>query len=200
MYNSRIIVITGADGSGKTTLVNQLLKHYPTSTKMGIWDSFTENGAKLFQSKEAIDNYLCSLTPIARTFFLTHALQIAIKKLDENNGSLFFIDSYYYKYYCSEIALGTPLKLIKSMTSYFPKPDLTIELHLEIEISATRKSKFSRYECGLVENPNVKDFINFQNKCAKNWTFFREQNWIKINALQNKKTLFNEVKNKINLI
>lgn len=182
MFNKKLICITGPDGSGKSTLIDGLLVHFPNSKKLGIWDAVAASPIKLFESKAAIDDYLCGLSPAARTFFLTHALQESMKGIQNGQETIIFLDSYYYKYYCSELALGTSMEIIQSVSGHFMKPDLVVLLNLDTEICASRKTKFTRYECGLALEPDVKAFIEFQKKCIENWSFFQEDTWVTIDA------------------
>lgn len=182
MSNKKIVCITGPDGSGKSTLINGLLRHFPYSKRIGIWDAAALTRSNLFESKAAIDHYLCELSPLARTFFLTHALQESLKNVASSEANLIFLDSYFYKYYCSELSLGTPTEVIQTIVNYFLKPDLVISLQLDAEACASRKTKFTRYECGLVLNPDKDSFVEFQRKCGENWQLFRNDNWITIDA------------------
>lgn len=197
MYNNKLICITGPDGSGKSTLISNLLIHFPEAKKIGIWDAFSSKKNVLFQSKQDIDNYLCELSPIGRTLFLAHALQEATQKISENQNEIFFIDSYFYKYFSSELALNTPIKIIKSLVKFFPEPNLIIYLDLNPEQSALRKNNFSRYECGLTLNPCNESFVAFQNKSYEKWKFFKTQDWINIDANQSAEAILNQVINKI---
>ena len=170
MYNSKLICITGPDGSGKSTLISNLLIHFPEAKKIGIWDALSSKKNVLFQSKQDIDNYLCELSPIARTFFLAHALQEAMQNFSKNQNEMFFIDSYFYKYFSSEIALNTPIEIVQWLVSFFPKPDLVIYLDLKPEICATRKNYFTRYECGLTLHPNKESIVGLHlNPNRLNW-------------------------------
>lgn len=200
MYNSKIVCITGPDGSGKSTLINQLLHQYPNSKKIGIWDAFTLDKNKIFINKSSIDDYLCGLSSIARTFFLTHALLESMKNIAKSESSIVFFDSYFYKYYSSELALGTPLHIIKSLEQYFVKPDLVISLNCKVETCASRKNTFTRYECGLIDQPNEHTFINFQNKCSQNWIHFQQENWIHVNAENTPEYLLKTTIKNINIL
>ena len=182
MYNKKLICITGPDGSGKSTLINSLLAHFPSAKKIGIWDAFASNQNVVFDSKASIDNYLCKLSPLSRTFFLTHALHESIKNIEKSEADIIFLDSYFYKYYCSELTLGTPLEIIKTLSQHFIQPDVVISLIADASLCATRKNTFTRYECGLDASPNKKSFIDFQKKCADNWPYFKQDSWVNIDA------------------
>ena len=200
MCNKKIICITGPDGSGKSTLIDQLMVHFPNSKKIGIWDAFASKGNKLFENKASIDDYLCKLSPIARTFFLTHALQESMKNVEFEQNAFFFLDSYFYKYYCSELTLGAPLEIIQLVSKYFQKPDLVISLNIDPSICAYRKAEYTRYECGLAKEPNEKTFVYFQNKCAPNWFFFHDKTWVNIDADNTSETILKTTIKNINII
>jgi len=72
----------------------------------------------------------------------------------------------------------------------FPKPDLVIELSLEIEKAALRKEKFSRYECGLQE-ANIENFVRFQTQAQAFWSGFERTNWYTINSQFSVDEVFN---------
>ena len=182
MYNKKLICITGPDGSGKSTLINSLLAHFPSAKKISIWDAFASDQNKIFDSKASIDNYLCQLSPLSRTFFLTHALHESIKNITKSEADIVFADSYFYKYYCSELTLGTPLEIIKSLSQHYIQPDAVISLIADASLCATRKNTFTRYECGLDASPDKKSFNDFQKKCADNWHYFKKDSWVNIDA------------------
>lgn len=179
----QLICITGMDGSGKSTLLRSLKKTYTNAYFAGIWDLLNEPEKQfLFNSKKDIDNFLCELTPDSRLLFLAHALRYSIDKALMSEAELIFIDSYYYKYFAGEMALGANENLIESLIDSFPEPDLLIELYFTVNEAALRKQHFSRYECGTSKETSIKTFTEFQLKAEVFWNMFPHEKREKINA------------------
>lgn len=194
----QIICVTGIDGSGKSTVVKALSEYYPSVYVAEIWDLLRVPDSGLqFGSKNDIDNFLCTLTPDSRLLFLMHALKYTTDKALESNANLLIFNAYYYKYIATELALGADYDLARTLMDFFPLPNVIFQLNLEIETAAQRKQTFSRYECGLVENPTETDFILHQQKAQRYWKIFLKKNWYKIDATQKTETILNTIIEKI---
>ncbi|HTL83286.1 MAG TPA: hypothetical protein VL651_16340 [Bacteroidia bacterium] len=189
--NKKLICITGADGTGKSTLIKNLVGHYHHAQQATIWDGLNAE-QKQFGSKKEVDEYLCSLSPAERTLFLAHALHYSTDKAMASSASVIFLNAYWYKYFASELALGADEQLIFSEVKKFPEPDLVIELQLPVEKCAERKEKYSRYECGLAELPGKETFLAFQEQTKAQWNKFRKTEWKTIDASHS----IEEIKNK----
>ena len=183
MFNKKptIICVTGPDGSGKSTLVGNLVSEIPNSKEITIWDALYNKEVALFSNKKDVDAYLCMLSPGARTLFLAHALKYAIDKALESGANIIFLNAYYYKYFASEVSLGADSTLIEMLASKFPIPDKTIFLSLSPEISASRKTHLSRYECGCKE-ATIENFIDFQKKANLVFEAYIQPDWFIMNA------------------
>jgi len=169
----KIVAITGSDGSGKSSVLEALTKRFPQAAVGEIWQPmYGENSP--FSSKQAVDQYLCSLQPEARTLFLSHALMESTRNALNSGEDLVFLNAYYFKYFASEKALGTSSATLEKLISLFPKPDLTIRLMPSLELISTRKERYSRYECGL-QQANHEHFVAFQNRCLNYWDLFPGQ-------------------------
>ncbi len=190
MKTPRLIVITGMDGAGKSTLTDKLAAALPGAFVSHIWQLLENPVTTIpFRSKKEIDAFLCALTPDARFFFLAHALKYATDTAMASGVEMVLANSYYYKYFATEIALGAQPGLVESVMPFFPKPDLVIELTLPPAVAVTRKKQLSRYECGCVDVPNAADFLAFQAKAADHWLHFDHANWHTLDAQSSPESL-----------
>lgn len=195
----KLICITGPDGCGKSTLVKGITALHPDLYIAGIWDMLHSGmEAVPFRSKQEVDSYLCSLTPNARLLFLAHAMRYAVDKALVQ-GKPVLIDSYYYKYFVSELALGADVTLTESLAANFLKPDVVIQLRLDVYECANRKQNFSRYECGLAVNAERESFIAFQKKTKKYWSNFPVNNLHTVDASRSIEPVRDEVLSLLNL-
>ena len=170
------------DGTGKSTLIKSLASIYPSCYTATIWDLMTsENKGLPFNSKKDIDDFLCGLTPDSRLLFLAHAMKYSIDMALKSDKEVIIIDSYYFKYFAMEKALGADEELMKSLLKSFPVPDIVLELILPIDIAFERKQNYSKYECGMQSDP--KHFKTFQLKVFDAWEMFdRDGAWHMLNA------------------
>ena len=159
------------DGVGKNSVIDALLEQFPKAINAEIWQPMYEKSSP-FSSKQAVDDYLCSLSPEARSLFLAHALLESTQQALNSEAALVFLNAYYFKYFASERTLGASSNFIKNLISNFPKPDLVIQITCNPEIVVQRKKRFSRYECGCAATGNATDFVEFQAKTAENWSEF----------------------------
>ncbi len=179
---SRLICITGPDGAGKSTLIANVCKSLQDVHVAGIWDILSGNAGLPLGDKTAIDNYLCALTPNARLLFLTHALQFACDRAENSGKKIILWNSYYYKYFASEITLGADHKLAEMLAGFFNTPALTLFLELDAHAAAARKKKLTRYECGLAVTPDAASFIAFQMEVQKTWKLLHMDNVVALDA------------------
>ncbi|WP_343667589.1 hypothetical protein [Chitinophaga sp.] len=190
MYNNerRIICITGADGSGKSTLVDGIKKECPQAYEVSIWDMLANPAAKIFTSKKDIDDYLCLLSADARLLFLAHAMEAAMDMALRSDAPLLLINAYYYKYFSAEVLMGANPALEKQLAGRMPVPDKTIYLHHAPALSAARKTRFSKYECGCRE-ATAANFIDFQNKVVMEFERYIQPDWYLLDASHDVPTL-----------
>ena len=185
MMKKKFICITGLDGVGKSTLIEAVKKNFDSVYLSNIWDLLNSpTGGLPFQSKCEVDDFLCQLTPDSRLLFLAHAMKYSIDLAFASDKDVVIVDSYYYKYFASELALGAQKNLVVSLIKSFPNPDIVIELVLSVQEAACRKEKFSRYECGLADTPDREAFIRFQNRVFQEWLVFDTYHWHRIDAAQ----------------
>jgi dTMP kinase len=172
----KLIVITGIDGAGKTTLIDALSKEIPNCVVANVWQSFGAN-QQLFKSKAHVYEYMFSLTPNSRLLFLAHAVRYGLEKALESNSETILIDGYYYKYFGPELALGADLQFVNEIIATFPKVDQVICLDLPIEKALERKGVFTDYECGFNPVLSAQTFLDFQRKVLQQRKHFETDNW-----------------------
>lgn len=163
----RIICITGPDGSGKSTLIDALEKTLPGAIVTTIWDLMKEPSMQHivpFKKPQDVDAYLAALHPAGRSLFLMHCLTEAFETAKEKEPAYILTDSYWYKYYATELAHGTPKKYLDKLVSRFEQPDFVFYLNADEQLTSGRKQKFSRYECGFASELNDETFREFQTK------------------------------------
>jgi thymidylate kinase len=162
-----VICITGPDGSGKTTLIKNLQPLLPGSVTVSIWDVLHEPALRdvvPFSHPAQVDAYLCRLHKESRSLFLMHCLFEAMALAQAKQASCIITDSYWYKYYATEAALGTPRAYLNQLVSVFPLPAYLFYLRAPVSLAGTRKQQYSRYECGLSAAPDEVAFTAFQQK------------------------------------
>jgi len=165
MKSYKLLCIIGPDGSGKSSLINAVKLHLQDATIMTIWDLMKEpvmNSIVPFKKPEEVDNYMSYLHHESRSLFLIHCLAEA-KELARQKGSSFILtDSYWYKYYATELAHGASSEYLDKLVSVFEKPDYIFYITAEEKLTAERKKSFSRYECGFAQEINEQSFMKFQ--------------------------------------
>ena len=184
----KLIVITGADGTGKSTLIKTVLSSGIKAKEASIWDAMDP---AIFQSKKQIDDYLKSLLINARLLFLSHAIIQSYEKALKSDIEIVLFNAYYYKYFASELSFGANPILVQSLIDFFPKPDLVIELILDVEKCYERKKSVTNYECGFNE-PNKDSFIRFQTSARAQWNFFDTSFWKQFSTMESPGELSNK--------
>lgn len=199
----KFFCITGPDGSGKSTLCSALVhkfdNHGMKAKEVSIWDIlFDEKAQRLmpFKTKEEIGFYLSYLKPKARTLFMFHALTQAFEVAADENNDVLILNSYWYKYYISELLYGSDKKLLDGIVLSFVQPDLTLFLDLKPQEALTRKKgELSQYESSSTEGLQQKNefFLKFQEKSYSMWKSFQnEKKWLVLDACNSKEELLNK--------
>ncbi|NQZ00804.1 MAG: hypothetical protein HRT45_09065 [Bdellovibrionales bacterium] len=143
------IVITGADGVGKSSCIERLTGHFEKHglrvSVASIWDGTAKHFPQLSQSD--IQSYLTKIDGTARCLFLLHAMQASLMShLESADFDLLIVDSYFYKYWVTERVLGTDMSAFDSVAATFPVPDLVIELKAPLSVVRQRRQNSSLYE------------------------------------------------------
>lgn len=172
---SQLIVLTGPDGTGKSTLLAKVNQELPGLTLASIWDPLRNLHGL---TKDDLQIYLRTLSPRARTYFLLHALEEACAQALENSAPILF-DGYLYKYYVTQKLMGDH----DGAEDFFRlrKPDLVFYLPVEAEISLQRKKQagISDYESGF-NNEKEQEFLKMQKLADPLWQELakRHSDWI----------------------
>jgi thymidylate kinase len=170
--NQKLFCITGADGTGKSTVVKAISEKYPDAYVANIWDLLDDQQDVLFRSKRDIDGYLCALTSDSRLLFLAHALQYSTEKATKSGAGVILLNAYWYKYFATELSLGANPELVTDIAGSFPTPDKVMRLSVPVTVAADRKTHFSKYECGATGANGREDFIRFQESVLPHWNQF----------------------------
>ncbi len=197
---TKLICLTGPDGSGKTTLSKALemalLAQGKSAACVEVWDilsneAFAKNHP--FKNKSQVAQYLKACSSLGRSMFIFHCLLEAIHLGLKKKLEYLIINSYWYKYYLSELYLGTSRPQLDALISVFPKPDIIFYLKITPDIAASRKVFFSEYETGHLE-ASKENFIMVQKKLIIGWDELGQQfDWISLDACLS----IDDLKNKI---
>jgi dTMP kinase len=197
MIQPQLICITGIDGSGKSTLVTALSKKIGSVHVANIWDAMLNISTIPFNSPKDIDIYLCELSPASRVLFLSHALRFALDVAERSGKEMILFNSYYYKYFATELALGADKELVKQLRDTFREPSLVFFLDADLSLASKRKERYSRYECGLTDDPSSEKFVSFQEKALREWKFFDMARFVKLDAKQDPDQLADHIIRKL---
>jgi len=169
----KLICVTGPDGSGKTTQIGKLAERLERRGKkkiaaVTIWDMLLDpatRGKLPFRSPTEVDGVLQVLHTMPRTLFLYHCFAEALEMAKERHADICLINSYWYKYYATEVAHGGNAERIRRIADdVFDEPTLTFYLRITPEEAFNRKATLSGYETGFANPRSQEAFIAFQNK------------------------------------
>lgn len=166
-------MITGLDGTGKSTLIRNLLQRGMDASVATIWDGMKKSP---FKNREQIDAYLSTLSSRSRLLFLTHALVEALDRSHGHGRETLLFNGYYYKYFASELAHGADQGLVRDLSKLFPEPDSVLLLTLPPGECFHRKVSLSGYECGF-RRPGRPSFVAFQEKTGEWLESYRGDRW-----------------------
>lgn len=166
----KIVAISGGDGSGKSTMMSWLKSQLNIPCDIvSIWDMLTSaQVAAPFKDRQAVQNYLSTLHPLGRSYFLLHCMTASLERALESPKKLILIDSYWYKYMAMEIVQGLSPVVVQQLTRALPIPDRVIFLQLSASAALARKKELSTFESGGVsdQSKQAHSFIKVQEKLA----------------------------------
>lgn len=145
---SKLITITGIDGSGKTTQINNLSAYF---SKQGISYHITRQPTSWYRELPEVRKYLD--TGVLDVSLETLALLSAADRLRHieseikprlNEGIVVICDRYVYSAYAYFKARGADMKFVKDINSKIIKPDIGFLLKMNPEESILRVRKRSK--------------------------------------------------------
>lgn len=149
MKRKQFIVVTGVDGSGKTTLINAL-SEINNSWKYSNWKMFEKLMDKTFDPiGTTTPEFIESLSSFTRSALFLYNFGLQLDKIilpALNEGNTVIADSYWYKFTAKmEITKHGDERLL-SFCHSLPKPDKIIFIDTFPETALQRKSFFNFYE------------------------------------------------------
>lgn len=166
---TQIICVTGPDGSGKTTQITKLAEALAgrgtNVAAVTIWDLLLDpsvRGKVLFAEPQDVDRYLAVLSSTARAHFLYHCFHEAMALGSRRQADVLLVNSYWYKYFATEVAHGGDRELLRRLAAGFAPPDRTFYLRVDPTVAYQRKDQLSGYETGFAEPRSEEAFLAFQ--------------------------------------
>jgi dTMP kinase len=165
--------VTGLDGSGKSTQVDALVERLQDNHSVAvanIWDPVLDSALgerTLFERHNDVDSYLSGLEPIARMYFLCHAIRESFARAVAQHPEIVLLDAYWYKYYATEVAHGGDPVVLRQIGAVLPEPDVTFYLSISAAQAARRKTKFTGYETGFDAARSADAFRAFQDPALR---------------------------------
>lgn len=199
----KTIVLTGPDGTGKSTLCEKLKKELTGKILIcSAWDAMelmsTANPQSQLDSKEQIQKYLKQSDQASRIFFLFHAIARSEQEARRQQPDFLLYDGYWYKYAVAEMARGGDKAKILRAAELFPRPDLVFYLDIEPKAALERKKQPSMYESGGAEKNREEEFLKFQSSMYNYWKELKHNfGWTNINSQADLESVFKSIMDKI---
>ncbi len=181
----KTIVITGIDGSGKSTQTKLLKQSLNNAETYSVWDLIVHPDYRdwsIYQFPPPVEKYVINLNPVARTLFIFHAFDFAYEQALKSQADYVIFDAYWYKYLAVELAMGTNKNLIEFAKNRYLKPDFCFYLDMQIDELHNRKPKISAYESGLKDHLDYDNFIKIQKSAKTYLEGFLPENSLTISA------------------
>jgi len=166
--NSVRVVFLGPDGSGKSTVIENLRKR-----NRGIANDISVTYLKpnvLFKSREKDKTLTVDPHNVEPRGILTSALKLVFWSVEyqldilkrKRNFTLEIYDRYYHDLYVDNIRYlySGPRFLLKFMENFIPEPDIIFVLTAPVDVIQDRKAEVSFDEC----NRQIESYKEFANK------------------------------------
>lgn len=169
----RLIVITGPDGAGKSTVCSTLAAQLGAH-QVTIWDALGRGAP--FASRAEVLAHVSELDGVARMLTIFDLLRRALRLPEAREADALVLNGYWFKYAASELAYGVPRMAVAAAVADFPLPTCTFFLDLTPEDAWARMGQGSDYERGLMrgthhpasDDPRAQ-FVEFQHKIQGHW-------------------------------
>jgi len=189
-YPSRLIVVEGLDGSGKSTQIDLLhgwLEDQGAEVIITRWNesSLTKRAVKKGKKRKRFG---------ALSFCLIHATDFAHRYETVilpalRAGKIVLADRYVYTAFARDVARGIDPGAVRRLYSYVVKPDLTLYFRVPIDVALQRLLRkrpnkgVSYYEAGmdlgLTEDP-VESYRLFQHDVQRQYDRMVEEYGLKV--------------------
>lgn len=199
----KTIVLTGPDGTGKSTLCKALCEKLPGNIlTSSAWETMnlmsTSNSSNSLTTKESVQNYLKISDQTSRIYFLFHAIARSEQQAKAQSPNILLLDGYWYKYAVAEMARGGNKELILKTAGLFAKPDLVLFLDIEPAEALKRKKQPSAYESGGATQNFADEFLKFQSTMYNYWKeLSNELKWTRINSQDSLEAVEKNIMDKI---
>ncbi|MEM0043278.1 MAG: dTMP kinase [Sulfolobales archaeon] len=144
---SRLIVIEGIDGSGKTTLARNLVRRLMERgfKSYYTYEPYESPFSEVFRKIKTLIKTDPTIDALAMTLDRAYHVKMVIEPLLEE-GYIVVSDRYYYSTIAYQGAMGADITWIKNMNKVFRKPDLGIYIDVSVDTALERiKMKESRW-------------------------------------------------------
>lgn len=124
-HNSSLIIISGIDGCGKTTVLRKLSENYPRY-KIIKWSELTNTHIKM---QKLTPEYVNTLSPMGRALIFGSVAWEMYDKILQfafDEKKIMIIDSYYYKYLARELEFGQTDPILSEIFFRLPNPELVV--------------------------------------------------------------------------
>ena len=204
------IVITGPDGSGKSTACSQVRELLTARLGAGsvaevsVWDSLAEQEGirPAFDSQKEAARYLGDLDGTSRTLFIFHALARAVQLAQRKQPQVLLLNGYWYKYAVSEIGYGVDPEFVLGAASGFAPPSHVFCLDIDPATAWERRQSATGYEQGGTSagGSERERFLGFQTKLRQAWAGIEAQtglHWEHLSALAPAEQVASEIRDGI---
>lgn len=172
VYEGKLIIVEGIDGSGKSTQIDLLYKWLQSLGKVVYFSEW--NSSQLVKSTTRAGKKKRILTPT--TFSLIHATDFADRW--ENYilpllkaGLIVLADRYAFTAFGRDVARGVDPQWVRNLYSFALQPDIALYFRVPLEVSVNRilssRAKIKYYEAGSdlgLSDDKVISFRLFQKR------------------------------------